>query len=74
MKPLGFTLEEMRDLLELLDTLAAGTEDTGELAALRDRLAMYHQAALARVQALRDQLATAEGFARQIREQMNLHG
>jgi MerR family transcriptional regulator, copper efflux regulator len=74
MKPLGFTLEEMRDLLGVLDALATGTADTAELAALRDRLAMYHQAALARVQALREQLATAEGFAQQIQEQINLHG
>ena len=73
MKPLGFTLDEMRDLLELLDTLTAGTAGEDELAGLRDRLALYHQAALARVQALREQLATAEGFAQQIEEQMDRH-
>lgn len=60
-KPLGFTLGEMRDLLRILDELIAGT---GHLGDPLDRLAAYHDAARARVQALRDQLATAEGFAR----------
>ena len=71
MKPLGFTLEEMRDLLQLLDNL---TDAHGDIrAALQDRLAMFHAAAQARVQALRDQLATAEGFARQIQDHIDLH-
>lgn len=72
MKPLGFTLEEMRDLLELLDALT-GTEPGDERTALLDRLTMFHQAAQARVQALREQLATAEGFAHQIQEQIDIH-
>lgn len=59
MKPLGFRLEEMQELLGLLDELAAHPED----AALSDRLRMFHEAATARVQALREQLAIAEGFA-----------
>ncbi|GAA2516351.1 MerR family transcriptional regulator [Pilimelia columellifera subsp. columellifera] len=74
MKPLGFTLDEMRDLLAILDALAAGQATEHELAALRDRLARFGTAAQARVQALRDQLHTAEGFAQQIRDQINLHG
>ena len=61
MKPLGFTLEEMRDLLHILDHLDTRTDDR---AALIDRLADYHQAAQTRVQALRDQLAAAEGVRR----------
>jgi DNA-binding transcriptional MerR regulator len=73
MKPLGFTLEEMRDLLQLLDDLATDAVQGDEHAALNDRLAMYHQAAQARVQALREQLATAEGFAGQIQDQIALH-
>ncbi|WP_241038063.1 MerR family transcriptional regulator [Blastococcus litoris] len=59
MKPLGFTLEEMRELLTLLDDLAERPAD----AALADRLRMFHEAAIARVTALREQLAVAEGFA-----------
>jgi MerR family copper efflux transcriptional regulator len=64
MKPLGFTLEEMRDLLQILDGLA--TAEGRERDALLDRLAMFHTAAQNRVEALREQLATAEGFAQQI--------
>ncbi|MEU4245644.1 MerR family transcriptional regulator [Actinoplanes sp. NPDC026619] len=64
MKPLGFTLEEMRDLLQILESLATAHGD--ERDALLDRLAMFHAAAQNRVEALREQLATAEGFAQQI--------
>ncbi|MFI5493686.1 MerR family transcriptional regulator [Actinoplanes sp. NPDC051859] len=69
MKPLGFTLDEMRDLLDILDRLATATGD--ERTALHDRLAMFHTAAQSRVQALREQLATAEGFAQQIRDHID---
>jgi DNA-binding transcriptional MerR regulator len=60
MKPLGFALEEMRELLVLLAELDAGT---GDRAQSLDRLRMFHEAATARVSALREQLAVAEGFA-----------
>ncbi|MGY1762422.1 MerR family transcriptional regulator [Geodermatophilus sp. SYSU D00779] len=60
MKPLGFALEEMRELLGLLADLDAGT---GDRAQLLDQLRMFHEAATARVTALREQLAVAEGFA-----------
>ena len=59
MKPLGFSLEEMRQLLTLLADLAAAPDD----GAPADRLRMFHEAATERVRALREQLATAEGFA-----------
>ncbi|MEI4270969.1 MerR family transcriptional regulator [Klenkia sp. LSe6-5] len=52
MKPLGFSLEEMRELLQTLD-------DGGPA----DRLAHYRAAAADRVEALRAQLATAQAFA-----------
>ncbi|WP_074312244.1 MerR family transcriptional regulator [Micromonospora cremea] len=61
MKPLGFTLDEMRDLLTVLDALDTATG--ADRAALLDRLAMFETAATARVTALRDQLAMAEAFA-----------
>jgi MerR family transcriptional regulator, copper efflux regulator len=60
MKPLGFSLEEMHDLLTLLADLGSGTDDRPDLA---ERLRGFHEAATARVTALREQLAVAEGFA-----------
>jgi MerR family copper efflux transcriptional regulator len=59
MKPLGFTLDEMQELLTLLADVAEHPEDP----VLTDRLRMFHEAATARVHALREQLAVAEGFA-----------
>jgi DNA-binding transcriptional MerR regulator len=59
MKPLGFSLEEMRELLALLADLARAPRD----ASLTERLKMFHEAALARVRALREQVAVAEEFA-----------
>ncbi len=60
MKPLGFALEEMRELLTLLAELDAGA---GNRTVLLDRLRMFHEAALARVTALSDELRVATGFA-----------
>ncbi|MFR9778128.1 MerR family transcriptional regulator [Micromonospora sp. MS34] len=71
MKPLGFTLEEMRDLLQILDELTGARGD--ERAALLARLTTFHTAARDRVRALREQLATAEGFARQIQDHLDQH-
>jgi MerR family transcriptional regulator, copper efflux regulator len=71
MKPLGFTLDEMRDLLAVLDALDTAT-GAGR-AALLDRLAVFQTAATARVTALREQLATAEAFAGTLRDQLDHH-
>ncbi|MFC7546649.1 MerR family transcriptional regulator [Plantactinospora sp. GCM10030261] len=73
MKPLGFTLHEMRDLLAVLDNLASDTTPDTTRATLRERLAMFHTAAQTRMNTLREQLATAESFAQQMQEQINLH-
>jgi DNA-binding transcriptional MerR regulator len=71
MKPLGFSLDEMRDLLGVLDALP--TADAHDRPALLDRLGMFHTVATARVDALREQLATAEGFADTLRHQLDQH-
>ena len=73
MKPLGFTLDEMRDLLTILDSLNDPATGGDDRATLQDRLAMFHTAAQNRVQALREQLTMAEGFAQQIEEQIHRH-
>nr|WP_235967181.1 MerR family transcriptional regulator [Micromonospora rubida] len=77
MKPLGFTLDEMRDLLDVLDALDARHAATGtgtDRHELLDRLGMFHTAAVARVSALRDQLDMAEGFAGTLRDKLDHHG
>jgi DNA-binding transcriptional MerR regulator len=61
MKPLDFSLEEMRDVLGLLDAVdhgAAGAEREG----LRGRLEMYVALAGERRERLREQLAAATEF------------
>jgi MerR family copper efflux transcriptional regulator len=73
MKPLGFTLDEMRDLLTTLDSLSDLATSSDDRAGLQERLAMFHTAAQNRVQALREQLAMAEGFAGQIEEHIHRH-
>ncbi|MBQ1047217.1 MerR family transcriptional regulator [Micromonospora sp. C51] len=71
MKPLGFTLDEMRDLLGVLDALPTAEDD--QRRALLDRLAMFHTLATTRVDALREQLTTAEGFADTLRQRIDKH-
>ncbi|MFJ3720490.1 MerR family transcriptional regulator [Streptomyces sp. NPDC090057] len=64
MKPLGFTLDEMRALLEATDRLDSGDElPPGEREALLDRIRGFEQAARRRVEDLRTQLSRAEEFA-----------
>jgi MerR family copper efflux transcriptional regulator len=71
MKPIGFALEEMRELLTLLAELDAGTGDREQLL---DRLRMFHEAATNRVTALREQLAVAEGFADSLAGHLDARG
>ncbi|MEU8878124.1 MerR family transcriptional regulator [Streptomyces javensis] len=64
MKPLGFTLDQMRDLLEATDRLDSGAElPPGEREELLDRVRGFEEAAQQRVADLRTQLARAEEFA-----------
>ncbi|MFJ8769594.1 MerR family transcriptional regulator [Streptomyces clavifer] len=71
MKPLGFTLDEMRDLLDAIDHL-----DSDELAdidkreALLERIRAYEQAAAQKIEDLRIQLARAEDFAATLRARL----
>ncbi|MBT2382060.1 MerR family transcriptional regulator [Streptomyces sp. ISL-11] len=64
MKPLGFTLEQMRDLLDATDRLdAGGPLDPDEHEALLERVRVYERAAVEQVEKLRVQLSRAEDFA-----------
>jgi MerR family transcriptional regulator, copper efflux regulator len=71
MKPLGFTLDEMRDLLDATDLLDSGEQlppaDRDELLA---RIRGFEQAAQRRVDDLRVQLARAEEFAATLAERL----
>jgi MerR family transcriptional regulator, copper efflux regulator len=71
-KPLGFSLEEVRELLTLLaDLAAAGADDR---AYLLDRLRVFHQAARLRVDTLRAELAVAEDFAGTLADRLVTEG
>ncbi|MEV0621796.1 MerR family transcriptional regulator [Nonomuraea sp. NPDC050404] len=64
MKPLGFTLEEMGELLAITDRLdRAGALEAVEREQLLARLGRFEQAALERCEALRTQLSRAEELA-----------
>ncbi|MFI7642354.1 MerR family transcriptional regulator [Nonomuraea sp. NPDC049400] len=70
MKPLGFTLEEMGELLNVTDRLDnSGAADLGaaEREHLLARLSRFEQAARERCEALRTQLSRAEEFAADLR-------
>ncbi|GHA72521.1 MerR family transcriptional regulator [Streptomyces tendae] len=64
MKPLGFTLDEMRALLEATDRLDLGDElSADERERLLERVRGFERAARQRVADLRTRLARAEEFA-----------
>ncbi|HUP76557.1 MAG TPA: MerR family transcriptional regulator [Acidimicrobiales bacterium] len=63
MKPLGFTLEEMRLLIETRDRMNDPDLDADERTNLRERVALFSAATTEKVRQLRKQLATAEAFA-----------
>jgi DNA-binding transcriptional MerR regulator len=70
MKPLDFSLEDMRELLGILDDLEDGDLTPQQRVDLLGRLDMYRQAADLRVRALREQLAVAEEFAGDLRREI----
>jgi MerR family copper efflux transcriptional regulator len=74
MKPLDFTLEEMRDLLTTVDRLDDPGTPAAERSVLRERLVMYRELADRRVAALRTQLATAELFAQSLADRVPATG
>ncbi|WP_327418213.1 MerR family transcriptional regulator [Streptomyces sp. NBC_01233] len=72
MKPLGFSLDQMRDLLDATDRLDDDPGlDPGEREALLGRVREYEQAATEQVDKLRVQLARAEDFAETLRTRLH---
>ncbi len=64
MKPLGFTMEQMRELLTAYDAL--GDADAGAREDAERRIGDFSAQAGARCEELRKELAHAEEFARQL--------
>ncbi|MFS0912304.1 MerR family transcriptional regulator [Microbacterium sp. 179-I 3D2 NHS] len=62
MKPLGYTLDEMRELLDVVDALTAAPGDH----ALRARFDDIREGAQLRRQRLREQLDMADDFMQQL--------
>ncbi|OKI53512.1 MerR family transcriptional regulator [Streptomyces sp. CB00072] len=68
MKPLGFTLDQMRELLDATDRLDGDDRlDAGMREELLARVRAYQQAAAEQVEKLRVQLARAEDFEATLR-------
>ncbi|MEU9503075.1 MerR family transcriptional regulator [Streptomyces sp. NPDC048196] len=71
MKPLGFTLDEMRELLAATDRLDSGEAlSAPEREELLGRVRAFQEAAQQRVEDLRTQLARAEEFAATLRARL----
>ena len=72
MKPLDFSLEETRDLLEITDRISSVDEPAAgeERDRLRERLDAYRKVADARCETLRAQLVAAEDFAATLRRKL----
>ncbi len=64
MKPLGFSVKQMRELLTAHDLLSSDDVEAREAA--ERRIAEFAEQAVARCEELHDQLSRAEEFARQL--------
>lgn len=73
MKPLGFSLEEMRGLLETRDGLERDDLDPPTRLHLHGQLHMYGSAAQQKYTALREQLAIAENFVQRLGQDVERH-
>lgn len=77
MKPLGFTLDQMRELLEATDRLDSGAEPAdaeltdAERHELLDRVRAYERSATEQVDRLRTQLSRAEEFAAALADRLD---
>lgn len=70
MKPLDFSLEEMRDLIDLRDRLASPRLSARTRAKLLDRLAAYETLVTHQLEVLRERVDNAEAFAAQLRGEL----
>lgn len=71
MKPLDFTLEEMRDLIEVRERLAGPRLSARTRACLQERLATYQSLVEHKLAALREKVDNAQVFADQLRDELH---
>lgn len=69
MKPLGFTLEQMRELLDARDTLQDDSADDDARDAAREQLAAFATIAVEGCDSLRAKLARGTEFVTQLRRE-----
>ena len=69
MKPLDFSLEEMRDLIEVRERLARPKLSARTRASLLERLATYQSLVEHKLAVLRDKVDNAQAFADQLRHE-----
>ncbi len=70
MKPLGFSVQEMRQLLKARDRLAKGDVDDPAYQRAHDRLSSFAADARGKCDRLRSQLVAAEGFAAKLQAEL----
>jgi DNA-binding transcriptional MerR regulator len=70
MKPLDFSLDEMRDLIEVRERLASPRLSVRTRASLLERLATYQSLVEHKLAALRAKVDNAQAFADQLRDEL----
>jgi len=70
MKPLDFTLEEMREILEVRERLASPRLSAKTRAGLQDRVAHYQRLADAKLAELGQRVDNARAFAAELRDSL----
>jgi DNA-binding transcriptional MerR regulator len=73
MKPLDFTLEEMRDLLTILDQLRCDDTDDPTRTELTKRLTVYRSLVEERCEKIRTRLSDAEQFSAELTAELGKH-
>ena len=71
MKPLDFSLDEMRDLIEVRDRLANPRTSIQTRSSLTERLAAYQALVEDKLAALRERVDSAQAFADQLRDELS---
>ncbi|MBW3653706.1 MAG: MerR family transcriptional regulator [Actinobacteria bacterium] len=69
MKPLGFSVQQMRELLDAREALSAGDADDVARETARERLSEFAALAAAACEKLREQLAGGDEFVKQLRRE-----